>query len=337
MLYRMAVVMIVGGLVMTAANSAMARPHGGDSREDMRKKFMEKFDKDGDGKLDEKERAAIRKAWSDRRGSSAHRGRRGSQRGGHHGSLRRGHGGKASSKGCATKGCATKGCATKGCATKGCATKGCATKGCATKACGKTGVSKCGGKDGCKKTGAGSHGRRGHHQLSSKWADMKKEFMAKYDKNKDGKLSDDERKSVKADWKKRGEEMKKEFMAKYDKNKDGKLDDKEKKAVREAWAAKHKEWREKMRARHSGSRGSDKKKDAPKKNRAKKDSPKTDKAPSDDRRAALFKRIMAADKNGDGKLNADEMPVPVRGGFSSADLNKDGYIDKEELKKRIFK
>ena len=46
---------------------------------------------------------------------------------------------------------------------------------------------------------------------------------------------------------------------------------------------------------------------------------------------------MAGDKNGDGKLNADEMTVPVRGGFSDADTNGDGYIDKEELRKRIFK
>ena len=44
---------------------------------------------------------------------------------------------------------------------------------------------------------------------------MKKKFMEKYDKNKDGKLGDDEKKAVHEGWKKRGEEMKKDFMKKY--------------------------------------------------------------------------------------------------------------------------
>ena len=130
--------------------------------------------------------------------------------------------------------------------------------------------------------------------------------------------------------------MKKEFMKKYDKNKDGKLDDDEKKSVHESWAAKHKEWREKMHKHHRAS--SDRaKKDSDKKDDARRPQKRGDARPSGDRRERLFKRIMAADKNGDGKLNADEMPVPVRGGFSTADLNKDGYIDADELRKRLFK
>jgi len=66
--------------------------------------------------------------------------------------------------------------------------------------------------------------------------EMKKQFMAKYDKNKDGKISDEEKKAIKAEWAKRAEERKKEFMAKYDKNKDGKLCDEEKKAIKAEWA-----------------------------------------------------------------------------------------------------
>ncbi|NQU25184.1 MAG: hypothetical protein HQ567_28180, partial [Candidatus Nealsonbacteria bacterium] len=63
----------------------------------------------------------------------------------------------------------------------------------------------------------------------------KKEFMAKYDKNKDGKIDDAEKKAARDEFTKRAEERKKEFMAKYDKNKDGKLDDAEKKSIRDEW------------------------------------------------------------------------------------------------------
>ena len=66
--------------------------------------------------------------------------------------------------------------------------------------------------------------------------EMKKQFMAKYDKNKDGKICDEEKKAIHAEWAKRAEQRKKEFMAKYDKNKDGKICDEEKKAIRAEWA-----------------------------------------------------------------------------------------------------
>ena len=40
-------------------------------RGDVRKQVIEKFDADGDGKLNEKERAAAKKAFAERRGSGA--------------------------------------------------------------------------------------------------------------------------------------------------------------------------------------------------------------------------------------------------------------------------
>ena len=42
---------------------------------------------------------------------------------------------------------------------------------------------------------------------------------------------------------------------------------------------------------------------------------------------------MALDKNGDGKLGADELPERMRGVLARADTNKDGYVDKDELTK----
>ena len=46
--------------------------------------------------------------------------------------------------------------------------------------------------------------------------------------------------------------------------------------------------------------------------------------------ARLLKRL---DKNGDGKLSKDEMPKDGRLNFDKADLNKDGFLDKQELGK----
>jgi hypothetical protein len=55
----------------------------------------------------------------------------------------------------------------------------------------------------------------------------RKEAEAKYDKDGDGKLSEDERKAMM-------EERKKEMIAKFDKDGDGELNEEEKKAAREA-------------------------------------------------------------------------------------------------------
>ncbi len=48
------------------------------------------------------------------------------------------------------------------------------------------------------------------------------------------------------------EEMKKKFMEKYDKNKDGKIDDKEKKAIRAEWSARHKKHRAEFQKKMAG-------------------------------------------------------------------------------------
>lgn len=53
--------------------------------------------------------------------------------------------------------------------------------------------------------------------------------LKKYDKNKDGKLDDQEKAAWKADQKKQREDQ----LKKYDKNKDGKLDAEEKAAMKE--------------------------------------------------------------------------------------------------------
>lgn len=62
-------------------------------------------------------------------------------------------------------------------------------------------------------------------------------IMEQYDKDKDGKLNDEE----KAAWKKDHEARKAEWLKQYDKNKDGKLDETEKAAAREAEKEKFKE------------------------------------------------------------------------------------------------
>jgi 5-hydroxyisourate hydrolase-like protein (transthyretin family) len=58
------------------------------------------------------------------------------------------------------------------------------------------------------------------------------QVLQKYDTNKDGKLDDQEKATMKADFQAKREEMKKEMLAKYDTNKDGKLDQSEREVAR---------------------------------------------------------------------------------------------------------
>ena len=59
------------------------------------------------------------------------------------------------------------------------------------------------------------------------------EILQKYDTNKDGKLDDSEKATMKADFQAKHEQRKAEMLAKFDTNKDGKLDDAEKATMRD--------------------------------------------------------------------------------------------------------
>ena len=48
---------------------------------------------------------------------------------------------------------------------------------------------------------------------------------------------------------------------------------------------------------------------------------------------AMVARLMQFDKNGDGKLAKDELPERLQALFEKGDLNKDGFLDKEEITK----
>ena len=71
------------------------------------------------------------------------------------------------------------------------------------------------------KAGGGREGAR------KQFEEMRRKQMAQHDKNKDGKIDDEERKAIHNHWQKRGAEMRQDFVKRYDKNKDGKIDDEE--------------------------------------------------------------------------------------------------------------
>ena len=71
---------------------------------------------------------------------------------------------------------------------------------------------------------------------------MKAKFMEKFDTNKDGQLSDEEKAEVKKHFEAKHAEMKAKFMEKFDTNKDGQLSDEEKAEVKKAFEAKKAEW-----------------------------------------------------------------------------------------------
>ena len=207
--------------------------------------------------------------------------------------------------------------------------------------------------------------------------EMRKQFMAKFDKNKDGKIDDAEKKAVREEFGKRMEDRKKEFMAKYDKNKDGKLDEAEKKAIAAEWQKRRQE-HQKAEPKKEAPKKAELKKECPKaaakkecpKAAAKKECPKAEAAKSargewakrmeahkkefmakydknkdgkiDDKEKAAIKAEMSRaisgaivgglDKSDDGKLNVDEVPQRLREHFGKADRDKDGYVDKTEVK-----
>lgn len=62
------------------------------------------------------------------------------------------------------------------------------------------------------------------------------QVIQKYDTNKDGQLSDQEKAALKADMQAKHAQMKAEMLAKFDTNKDGKIDDAERQAAQNARA-----------------------------------------------------------------------------------------------------
>ena len=73
----------------------------------------------------------------------------------------------------------------------------------------------------------------------------KRKFLEKYDKNQDGKIDEDEKEAIRAEWTKAMQERRAEYhkrlLLKYDTNNDGKLDDDEKNASRAEWARRMEE------------------------------------------------------------------------------------------------
>ena len=78
------------------------------------------------------------------------------------------------------------------------------------------------------------------------------EMLKKFDKDGDGKLSDEERKAMREDMRAVHEKREAEMLKKFDTDGDGKLSDEEKKARRETMAAKRKELLEKYDADKDG-------------------------------------------------------------------------------------
>jgi hypothetical protein len=78
------------------------------------------------------------------------------------------------------------------------------------------------------------------------------EILAKYDKDGDGKLSEEERKPLQEERRAEAEKRRAENLKKYDKDGDGKLSQEETKAMREEQAAKRKALTEKYDANKNG-------------------------------------------------------------------------------------
>ncbi len=82
-------------------------------------------------------------------------------------------------------------------------------------------------------------GHRHHRKAASPFVrEAHKLILAKYDKDGDGKLNDEEKAALQADAKAMMEQKKAAFLAKYDKDGDGKLSDEEKAAMKADFQAK---------------------------------------------------------------------------------------------------
>jgi hypothetical protein len=95
-----------------------------------------------------------------------------------------------------------------------------------------------------KKFDKDGDGKLSDEEKAAAKAAWEKEMLEKYDKDKDGKLSDEEKEAMKAA---RKAEMEKRMLEKFDKDKDGKLSDEEKaemKKIMEEHKGRHGEKKE---------------------------------------------------------------------------------------------
>ncbi len=158
--------------------------------------MLKKFDKDGDGQISDEERNAMREEFMKNR-PQRERGNRGPQ-GGPQGRPNFGQGGPQGRPNFGQGG--------------------------------PQGRPDMGGNRG-QRPGAGNFGGRRFDPDMMVLAETL--FMAKYDADKDGKISDKEREAVKADVKKVQDARQAEMMKKFDKDGDGKISDEERNAMRE--------------------------------------------------------------------------------------------------------
>jgi len=77
-------------------------------------------------------------------------------------------------------------------------------------------------------------------------------MLEKFDTDKDGKLSEDERKAMRTEMDGKREQFRAKMLEKFDADKDGKLSDAEKAAMKEAMKARHEEMLTKYDANKDG-------------------------------------------------------------------------------------
>jgi Ca2+-binding EF-hand superfamily protein len=208
--------MAIVGLVAGVSWADPEKKRDGKGRDgEMRKKMIEKFDADGDGKLNEEERGKAKAAMKKRRGERPE-------------GTKRGEGRKPGER------------------------------------------------------GLGHHGP--HH------AEFHKKMLEKYDADKDGKLSKEERGEAKEEMKKHMQEMRAKRIKRFDADGDGKLNEEER-------AKAHEE----MKKRHSDRKPGDRKPGAGRPDGAKRPGGPGPRSPE-------FRKKMLEkfDADGDGKLSEEE-------------------------------
>lgn len=145
-------------------------------------------------------------------------------------------------------------------------------------------------------------GHHRHHHNSPFAGEARKLVIAKYDKDGDGRLNDEEKAALQADAKAMMEQKKAEFMAQFDKDGDGKLSDDEKAAMKADFQAKRDRRRAEFAQKHP------------------------EMAAKMERKKAEF--MAKFDKDGDGKLSDDEKAA------AKADMKgKCGSCDRPEGKR----